>query len=136
MPGVPVIFIGIIVASIGARFEFISVWTIIALALLTCLSVAVDHLAGLLGAKYAGSTLFGLLGAVLGALFGISIFGPVGIIIGPALGVFVFEMISRNSIKKSSRVAGYTLFSTIAGMFINLIIALVMISIFVSSIFI
>ena len=136
VPGVPVVFLGLIIASIGAGFGFISIWTIVGLALLTCLSVAVDHLAGVLGAKFAGSTILGLCGAILGALFGISVFGPIGIIIGPAIGVFIFELISRRNIRTSSRAAGYTLFSTIAGMFINLIIALVMIGVFIGSIFV
>ncbi len=136
VPGVPLVFIGILSICLSQKFNFISAWTIAILVFLALLSVLVDYLSGFLGAKYAGSTLFGLLGAILGVIFGISIFGPVGIFIGPALGVLVFELISKKSLRQSSRSAGYTLFSTVAGMFVNLIIALAMIGIFVGSIFV
>jgi len=136
IPGVPVIFLGLFLAAAASKFSFISTYTLIILFVLALLSVLVDYFSGFLGAKYAGSSLFGLLGAIVGVIFGVSVFGLVGVLVGPALGVFIFDLLSRREIKKSSKVATYTFFSTIAGIITNLVLAVLMIGIFIGSIFV
>lgn len=136
MPGVPVIFLGLFLAAAVSKFSFISTATIVILFVLAAISVLVDYLSGFLGAKYAGSSLFGLLGAIIGVIFGVSVFGLIGVLIGPAIGVFVFDLLSRREIKKSSKVATYTFFSTVAGIITNVVLAVLMIGIFVGAIFI
>lgn len=135
-PGVSLIFVGILVAAITSKFGFISNSSILILGLLTFISLGVDYFAGFLGAKYSGASVWGSLGAILGAIFGVTVLGPIGLILGPALGVLIFEFLSKKPIKQSAKSATYTVFSTIAGMIINTIIALTMIAIFISSIFI
>jgi len=136
VPGIPVIFIGILVAASVAKFSIISPITVVILGLLATLSLLSDYLSGTIGAKYSGAGILGIVGAIAGAVFGVSIMGPVGLIFGPALGVFIFEMLSRKPIKKSARSAGFTLFSTLAGIIFNIILALSMLVIFISAIFI
>ena len=135
-PGVPTIFVGVIVAAIAAKFSFISTSTIVVLGLLTLVSVVIDFFSGFLGAKYSGAGILGSLGAVLGAIIGVSLLGTVGIVLGPALGVLVFEILAKRSFKKPAKSATYTLISTVLGMIINASIALTMIVVFVLSIFI
>jgi len=78
----------------------------------------------------------GVIGAIIGVIFGVGVFGLIGVLIGPALGVFLFDLLSRREIKKSSKVATYTFFSTVAGIVINLVLAVLMIGIFVGAIFV
>lgn len=135
-PGVSLIFVGILVASITSKFSFISNSTIIILGLLTLISFLVDYLSGFLGAKYSGASILGSVGAILGAVFGVTTLGPIGLILGPALGVLIFEFLLKKPIKQSAKSATYTFFSTIVGMIVNTLIALIMITVFISSIFI
>ncbi|MDD3774134.1 MAG: DUF456 domain-containing protein [Patescibacteria group bacterium] len=136
MPGVVLIFCGILLASFVANFSFISWITIVILGILVLISLIVDYFAGVIGAKFGGASILGILGALFGSLFGFTILGPIGLIVGPALGVLVFELISKRSPKNSLRVAGVSLISTLIGLVINIIIALTMIIIFIFAIFV
>jgi len=134
-PGVPMVFAGVLIIMIVTQFSFISPTAIAIMGLLTILSVGVDYLSGLLGAKYAGAGIYGSIGAVLGAVFGVSVLGPLGVILGPALGVLIFEILTKKKIEKSAKIATFTLFSTFIGMMLNLVIALLIILIFIGAIF-
>lgn len=136
IPGITLMFVGMMMAAIVGKFSFISTPTIVVLAVLTLISFLIDYFSGILGAKYSGASILGVLGAVIGSIFGVSILGPLGVLIGPALGVFLFELISGRHVKKSAKSAGFTLFSTIIGIIINAIIGVAMLSIFLLAIFI
>lgn len=136
VPGIPVVFFGMLIVAWIGKFTIISPTAIVILGILAALSVLSDYFSGVLGAKYSGAGILGIIGAIIGAVFGVSIMGPVGLILGPALGVFIFEILSRKRIKKSARSAGFTLFSTLAGIIFNIILALSMLTIFISAIFI
>jgi len=135
IPGVPLVFAGMLIAMIAAKFSFISILAVVILSILAVTSVLIDYLSGFIGAKYSGASTLGLLGVLVGVIFGVTIFGVIGIFIGPALGVLIFELLAKKKIKPSAKIAGYTLLSTIAGILINLITALIMIGIFVGAIF-
>jgi hypothetical protein len=136
IPGITLIFIGILVASFTSHFSFITWVAILILGILTLISLLIDYFSGVLGAKFGGASLLGLVGAFLGSILGFSIFGLLGIIIGPALGVFIFELVNKRNPQKSLKIASYSLISTIIGLIINIIIGLTMIIIFLASIFI
>ena len=135
VPGIPVLFIGMLVLSALGKFSLVSTGTIVVLGILATLSIASDYLSGAIGAKYSGAGILGVVGAVIGSVFGISILGPIGLILGPALGVFIFELLSRKKIKVSARSAAFTLFSTTAGIIFSIVLALVMLIIFIAALF-
>jgi|SRR5581483_8807330 len=91
VPGTPLV----LVAAIGHRLYFgvhgAGNLMLIVLAILTAVSIALDFLAGVLGAKKFGATWRGALGAVVGGLAGL-FFALPGIVIGPFLGAMLFEM--------------------------------------------
>jgi len=131
VPGIPVLFIGMLVLAALSKFTLISSTTVIILGILATLSIVSDYLSGAIGAKYSGAGILGILGAIVGSLFGVSVLGPVGLILGPALGVFIFEILSRKKIKVSARSATFTLFSTLAGMIFNIVLAVTMLIILI-----
>ena len=135
-PGVPLVFVGILIAAIVSRFGFVSNFTIVLLGFLALMSLAIDYFSGIIGAKYSGAGIFGSIGAVVGAVFGVMLLGPIGVVLGPALGVLIFELLSKKAIKASARSATYTVISTVVGMVVNLCIAVTMIVIFIGSIFV
>lgn len=74
-------------------------------------SVIVDNFSGAIGAKWFGSSKWGIVGAILGGLIGM-VWGLPGIIIGPIVGVFIFEMIFG---KKRIKEAGSSTVGTVVG---------------------
>jgi len=131
LPGVPLVFLGVAVLAFFTKFAVISPWTLAVLLVLTLISLAIDYLSGIIGAKFSGASLWGMAGALAGALVGLVYFGILGLIFAPAVFVLVFEILAKKSVKKSAKSASYTLFSTIAGMVINGIIAVAMLVIFI-----
>ncbi|MFO1497805.1 MAG: DUF456 domain-containing protein, partial [Verrucomicrobiota bacterium] len=75
LPGAPLVLI----AAIGHRFWFgsasVSTLVLALLVGLTLLSLLVDYLASVLGARKMGATWRGILGAIIGAMVGL-FFGP------------------------------------------------------------
>ncbi|HPE00537.1 MAG TPA: DUF456 family protein, partial [Burkholderiaceae bacterium] len=71
LPGVPLIFAGILLAAWIGHFEAISVTTLVILGLLTAIGVVADFVATALGAKRAGASRYGIIGAALGTVVGV-----------------------------------------------------------------
>jgi uncharacterized protein YqgC (DUF456 family) len=90
LPGSPLIVAGVVLVAWAGGFVRVGWPTIVASALLAGLIVAVDWVAGLLGAKLFGASRWALVGAGVGVLVGL-FFGLPGVILGPAVGAIVFE---------------------------------------------
>ncbi len=136
IPGVSLVFLGTAILAFYSKFTIISQTTLIIFSILTVASLFIDYLSGLIGAKYSGASLWGILGALAGAVIGTFYFGILGLIFAPAIFVIVFELVQKNSVEKSVKSAAYTLVSTISGMVINGIIALTMLIVTLLAIFI
>ena len=99
------------------------------------LSIALDWLGGALGAKWFGSSKWGIIGVIVGGLAGV-FFGLPGLIIGPILGVFVFEMLfGKKEVKEASSSTVGTVVGGLAGMMARVILAFAMILWFVADVF-
>ncbi|NTV67023.1 MAG: DUF456 domain-containing protein [Chlorobaculum sp.] len=85
LPGVLLIFAGLVFAAWAEGFAYVGRGTITILAALTVAAYIIDFLAGLLGAKRFGAGKYGVMGSALGTIVGL-IFGLPGIIIGPFIG--------------------------------------------------
>ena len=77
--------------------------SMLVIGFLVILSVAVDQLASVIGAKKFGASRAGMIGSVVGAIIGFIVgFGVPGLIIGTFLGAMVFEMaFSRRNLRES-----------------------------------
>src|SRR6266850_3595983 len=95
LPGVPSTPL-VMLAAIGHRLYFgptgASNLMLVVLGVLMVVSLVMDYLASMAGAKKLGATWRGVLGAVVGGVIGIFL-GPLGILLGPFLGALVFEMV-------------------------------------------
>src|SRR5688500_3613550 len=65
LPGVPLVFAGMLLAAWAGGFESISIATVVVLGVLTALAVAADFVATLLGAKGFGASKWALIGAAI-----------------------------------------------------------------------
>jgi len=105
LPGIPSTPL-ILLAAVGHRLWFgaasVGNWSLAILGALMALSLAMDYLASMAGAKKLGATWRGVLGAIVGGLVGI-FFSLPGILLGPFLGALLFEMIGGREWKEAAR---------------------------------
>ena len=98
LPGVPLVFAGMLVAAWADGFQHVGLWTLIGLGVLTVIAVAVDFLAGLAGAKRVGASRLALIGAAIGTIVGI-FFGIPGLLLGPFLGALIGELVAGGTLQ-------------------------------------
>jgi hypothetical protein len=85
LPGLPVMFAGMLLAAWAGGFAHIGAGTLTALGVLVLLSIGVDLAASILGAKRSGASKKGLWGAGIGGFAGI-FFGVPGLVAGRLAG--------------------------------------------------
>lgn len=137
LPSTPVAFLAIMIYAFATNFQIISVTTVIIMAVLTVLSLAISWGFGLLSAKHFGATKYGLIGGLIGVIIGI-IFSPFGffsILICPPLGAIIGEMIGGKQIVESSNSGIGYLIGMLVGIIINMFIIAWMIFVFVKAVF-
>src|SRR5690606_40715077 len=76
--GLPLIFLGMLVAAWAGGFEQVGGWTLLVLAVLTLVSIGVDLLASAAGARRVGASRLAVAGALLGTVVGL-FFGLAGV---------------------------------------------------------
>ena len=129
LPGLPVVFAGMALAAWAGGFEVIGWMTLVVLGFLTLLSVAVDFLATVLGAKRVGASRKALIGAMLGTLVGI-FFGPVGLFAGPFVGALLGELGDGRQVGQAARVGLGTWLGILLGTVLKLALAFTMLGLF------
>lgn len=102
IPSTPLVLLAAIVHRLYFGEHGANNWVIGILLVLTVLSLVVDYLASMVGAKKLGASWRGVLGAVVGGLIGI-FFSLPGILVGPFLGAMSFEMIGGREFKVAAR---------------------------------
>ena len=128
LPGIPMIFAGAWLIGYMEDYQYFGWGTLIALGVLTVISLIIDWVSQTMGAQKAGATKLGLSGAFLGTIIGIP-FGLVGIFLFPVLGAFIGEMIGHRDMRKAGIVSWATWIGMIAGIAAKLAIAFIMIGI-------
>jgi len=102
LPSTPLVLIG----AIGHKLYFgptgATWWVLVVLAAMTVVSLVMDYLASVYGAKKLGATWRGAVGAIVGGLIGL-FFNLPGILLGPFVGAFLFEMAGGREWKAASR---------------------------------
>ena len=128
LPGIPMIFAGAWLIGYMEDYQYFGWGTLIALGVLTVISLIIDWVSQTMGAQKAGATKLGLSGAFLGTIIGIP-FGLVGIFLFPVLGAFIGVMIGHRDMRKAGKVSWATWIGMIAGIAAKLAIAFIMIGI-------
>jgi uncharacterized protein YqgC (DUF456 family) len=129
IPGTPLILAAALVHRLVFGEASIGYWALSFMALLTLLSLALDYLATLYGARRLGATWRGLTGAMLGMVIGL-FFGPIGIVLAPFLGATAFEYLGGRELKAASKAGLGTLLGILAGAVGKAACALAMIGFF------
>ena len=135
LPGVPLVFMGLLIAAWIGDFQKIGWPTLTMLALLTALAAAADLLATLFGAKRAGASKLALLGAAIGSVVGL-FFGLIGILVFPFVGAVAGELFARQRLEHAARVGLATWLGMLFGALAKLSLAITMVGVFLIAYFV
>ena len=102
VPGVALIFFGIVVVAWADDFTRIGPAMLGVLLVLTLIAMVADNVAGMFGAKRAGASGWGVFGAGVGALVGLP-FGLPGVILGPVIGALAFEYMKNPDLARAGK---------------------------------
>ena len=97
LPGPPLSYLGLIFLHLTTKFQFESdflwIWAGITIAVYIA-----DYIIPAWGTKQFGGSRSGIIGSIVGLLFGLIFFPPLGIIIGPFAGAVIGELlVGKNS---------------------------------------
>jgi len=130
LPGILLIFAGLVLAAWAEGFAYVGWGTISILAALTVAAYVIDFLAGLLGAKRFGAGKYGIMGAAIGTVIGL-IFGLPGIIIGPFIGAVLGELYAQKDLRTASTAGLGVWIGMAIGIAARVAVAFVMVGVFV-----
>ena len=138
IPGSSLILTAIIIWGIvSGSFAAIKIPLIVTILVLL-LSIGVDFLAGYIGAKQAGASKWGQIGAVVGLLLGffgllpaLPFGGPLlGILLGPLLGAIIGEYIYQRDFQQAVKAGLGIVGGTLIGNLIQGILAIAAVAVF------
>jgi uncharacterized protein YqgC (DUF456 family) len=102
VPGVAIIFVGIVIVAWADGFTRIGPVMLGVLLVLTLIAMVTDNVAGMFGARRAGASGWGVFGAGLGALIGLP-FGLAGVLLGPAIGALALEYMKNPDLARAGK---------------------------------
>jgi uncharacterized protein YqgC (DUF456 family) len=130
IPGVTLVFLGMLLAAWIDHFTRIPVWLVVVFGVLTAITWAVDYLAAAAGAKKVGASKLAVAGAFVGTLLGIFT-GLWGLLFMPLAGAAIGEFIARRDVVGAGTVGVATWLGLLVGTAIKVAIVFAMIGAFV-----
>ena len=130
IPGVTLVFLGMLLGAWIDGFARIPVWLVVIFALLTAVAWAVDYFAAAAGAKRAGASKLAVVGAMVGTVAGIFT-GFIGLLFMPLVGAAVGEFIAQRDLRRAGTVGVATWLGLLVGTAIKVAILFAMIGAFV-----
>ena len=134
LPSTPFVFLG----ALGHWFFYpeksVSLAVLIALFVMMIVSLGLDFVASVLGAKKLGATWKGILGVIIGGLVGM-FFGLPGILIGPFAGAMLFELLGGTDFHSASKAGFGAVIGLLAGALGRFAFAIAMTGLFFINLF-
>ncbi|MGB5101788.1 MAG: DUF456 domain-containing protein [Steroidobacteraceae bacterium] len=135
LPGVPLVFGGLLLAAWIDDFERVTWLPLVVLGVLTAVSFLIDFVATALGAKRVGATRLAIVGALLGTVAGVFL-GIPGLILGPFVGAVAGEMISHGKVEQATRAGLATWMGLIFGTLSKVALVFAMLGVFALAYFV
>jgi uncharacterized protein YqgC (DUF456 family) len=130
LPGMPLVFAGALAIAAADGFTRVGWFPLTVIALLAIVGFVVDHAAGVLGARKAGASGWGMAGAVLGLLVGLP-FGLPGILLGPGIGAVALEYARDQEFRRAAKAGTGVFIGFLVGTVLKYALAAVMIGVLV-----
>ncbi len=128
LPGIPLIFGGVLLAAWIEDFQRIGGWVIGVLAVLSVVGIAVDYVAAALSARRVGASRHGIIGAALGTVAGIFT-GLWGLLFMPLAGAAIGEYLAHRDALRAGKVGIATWFGLLIGTAVKIAVAFTMIGV-------
>jgi uncharacterized protein YqgC (DUF456 family) len=129
LPGLPLMFAGMLLAAWNDDFQRIGVLTLVVLGVLVAVSIAVDVFASIVGARRVGASKKAMWGAGIGGLVGL-LFGLPGLLLGPFLGAVGGEIVDGRDRQGALKVGVGTWVGIAVGAALKLALAVSMLGVF------
>ena len=130
LPGLPLVFAGMMLAAWAGDFQQIGWVTLVVLGLLTALSFAADIFSTAIGAQRVGASRKALWGTVIGTLAGL-FFMPIGLLAGPFVGALLGELWHGRELGQATKVGLGTWLGIVLGVVLKLGLTFAMVGLFV-----
>ena len=125
LPGVPLAFVGALLAALMLGFERFGVDTLVYVAVLAGLSQLVDVAGTWLGSARFGARRAGVWGGVIGSLVGLFAVPPFGFLVGALVGAVVAELLTGRELAEAVRSGVGAFVGTLGGTVAKLVIMVV-----------
>ena len=130
LPGTPLIALGALIYAASTGWAVIGPGRLAILAALAVTGYLLHHVAGALGARHAGGSMWGVGGAILGGIVGL-FFAIPGLLLGPPLGAIAGELLRTGDLRLSIRAGVAAFLGMVAGAVANVALAVTMIGLFI-----
>lgn len=129
LPGVPLVFAGLLVAAWTDGFERVGWIALLVLGALTAISLLIDVLSTVIGAQKVGASRLALIGSAAGTVAGL-FFMPIGLFVGPFAGALVGEYLNGRKLGQATKVGLGTWLGIVLGVALKLGLAVAMLAVF------
>lgn len=126
IPGVGLVFFGILFYALATSLQDISLTSLIWFAVFTALASIAQTAGSWFGAKVGGGGTLASWGTLVGALLGLFA-GPMGIFVGAFAGALIGAFMEGHSKEKAVRVAFLSTLGVLGGTLIQILLALAMV---------
>lgn len=130
LPGPLLLLGGLLMAAWAEDFAQVGLPTLFFLSALCALAMALDFIAGAMGAKRYGASGAAVTGSVLGGIVGI-FFGPPGLLLGPFAGAMAGELLTGRPLEQAGRSGWGATLGMLLGVVAKLAIGVMMVGVFV-----
>ena len=135
LPGVPLLYGGLLLGAWIDHFTRVSVTTIVVVGVLALLAWLIDFFASVFTTRSVGASRQAMIGTVLGGLIGI-LGGLIGIILGTVIGAVVGEIMASRDAAHAGRVGVAAGMGFVLALAAKLLLALAMLAIFAYAYFV
>lgn len=129
LPGTPLIVVAALVHGIAYDWVPMTPWRLVLLGVLSAAGYVLHYVAGGLGARRAGGSMWAVVGALVGGVVGL-FFGIPGLLLGPPLGAIGGELLRGGDLQTSVRTGIAAFIGMVAGAVANFALAVMMIGLF------
>lgn len=135
IPGVPLAWIGFFIYALATDFVAVPLWQVFLFLGLTVLTILVEFISPIIGAKKYHASRYGIIGSTLGLFFGVFIAGPLGIILGPLVGAFLGEIMFGKRAGEATQAALGTFIGFLVGSILKIAVILAMLGFLIAALF-
>lgn len=134
LPGMGLIFGGILIYAIATDFATVSMPTVIIFGIVAGLGWLASFFGAALGSKTGGGKSAAIIGALVGSMLGATVAGPPGFMIGAFAGALIGGLIAGQSHEQALRVAFHSVVGILGGVVLQFTLAVLLIIAFITSI--